>query len=53
MQDIRKLNVTGNGKSYYFTIPRWMIEKLKWRKGQKVEIKLKGDKVVVGDWKGK
>ena len=49
-KDVRKLTVTGKGKTYYVTIPKWMIEKLKWRKGQKVEVRLKGEKVVVLDW---
>jgi len=48
-QEVRKIAVTA-GTTYYVTIPKWMIEKLKWRKGQKVEVKLKGNKIVVGDW---
>lgn len=50
MRDVRKLTITGN-MTYYVTLPKWMIEKLKWKKGQKVEIKLKGNKIVVEDWK--
>ena len=48
-QEVRKISVTA-GTTYYITIPKWMIEKLKWRKGQKVEVKMKGDKIVVVDW---
>lgn len=49
MRDVRKLTITGN-KTYYVTLPKWMIEKLKWRKGQKVEPKLRGKKVTIEDW---
>lgn len=47
MKDVGELTVTGN-KTYYFTLPKWMVEKLKWRKGRMVEIKLKGKRVEVG-----
>jgi Ni/Co efflux regulator RcnB len=50
MKDIRKITVTGNG-TYYVTLPRWIIEKLKWRKGQRIEIKLRGNKIQIEDWK--
>jgi antitoxin component of MazEF toxin-antitoxin module len=53
MRDVRKLTVTGNGKTYYITIPLWMIKQLKWRKGQKVSINLEGSRIVITDWKGK
>lgn len=52
-KEVRKLTVTGKGKTYYVTIPKWMIEKLKWRKGQKVELKLRGKTVSVQDWSKK
>lgn len=52
MQDIRKLTVTGN-KTYYVTIPRWMAEKLKWRKGQRVEIKMEKNNIKIVDWEEK
>lgn len=51
-QEIRKITITG-GTTYYITIPKWMIEKLRWRKGQKVVVNLKGKKIEVEDWKKK
>lgn len=51
MKKIRKLTITGKGKTYYVTLPRWMVEQLKWRKGKKVEIKLRGKGIVIGDLK--
>ena len=53
MKDTRKITVTGNGKTYYVTIPRWMIEELRWRKGQKVTLKLRGKRIFIGDWEKK
>lgn len=44
--EIRKIAVTA-ATTYYTTIPKWMIEELGWRKGQKVEIKLNKGKVTV------
>lgn len=51
-EEVRKITVAG-GTTYYVTIPKWMIEKLKWRKGQRVEIKLKGNSISIADWKKK
>jgi len=51
--DIRKLVVTGKGRTYYITIPRKMIKKLGWRKGQKVEIHLRGKRIWIKDWERK
>ena len=52
-KEVRKLTVTGKGKTYYVTIPKWMIEELKWRKGQKVEVNIKGQKIEIRDWQGR
>jgi hypothetical protein len=30
-----------------------MVQELKWKKGQKVLIELKGGRILVGDWKRK
>ena len=49
-EDTRKLVVTGKGRTYYVTIPRWMIEQLEWRKGQKVTLKLRGKRISIEDW---
>ena len=39
------------GKSLGATFPIGFLRKLKWRKGQKITIKLKGKKLIVEDWK--
>jgi bifunctional DNA-binding transcriptional regulator/antitoxin component of YhaV-PrlF toxin-antitoxin module len=48
---IRKLTVTGNGKSYYVTLPREIIRELNWKKGEKKVILMEGDRIVIEDWK--
>jgi len=51
-KEIRKLTVTGSGKTYYVTLPKWMVEELKWKKGKRVEIQLKGNSIqIVSDKK--
>lgn len=52
MKDTRKITVTGNGRSYSLTLPRWMIKELKWKKGQKVVFVLRGKEIVIRDGKG-
>lgn len=49
-RSIRKIAVTGPGKTYYFTVPRQMIKELNWRKGEKKIIFRQGDKLVIEDW---
>ena len=39
------------GKSIGVTLPIEMIRKLKWRKKQKITVKLKGKKIIIEDWK--
>ena len=38
------------GKSVAVTLPIDMVRKLKWRKGQKVVAKLRGQKITIEDW---
>lgn len=38
-------------KSYSVTLPINQIRGLKWREGQKVVIKQKGDQLIISDWK--
>tara|TARA_B100000745_G_scaffold299776_1_gene251454 strand:+ start:1016 stop:1195 length:180 start_codon:yes stop_codon:yes gene_type:complete len=45
-----KLTVTG-GKSYSVVLPVEFIRELKWRERQKLDITLKGDTLVIKDWK--
>ena len=48
---VRKLTVTGSGKSYYLTIPKEIIKTLKWKKGEKKIISTDGQRVLIEDWK--
>lgn len=48
--EVRKINTIGQGGTYYLTIPRWMVEKLRWRKGQKVEVMLDKGRLTIKDW---
>jgi len=50
MADIRKLSVIGQGKTYYLTLPKNVIEELGWRKGQKLVVKLKSSSITIEDW---
>jgi len=50
MAEIRKLSVIGQGKTYYLTLPKNIIEELSWRKGQKLEVRLRGDTISIQDW---
>ena len=47
MRDTRKINVIGQGKSYYVTLPKWMMKELRWKKGQKVVVTKKYGKIVL------
>jgi bifunctional DNA-binding transcriptional regulator/antitoxin component of YhaV-PrlF toxin-antitoxin module len=35
----------------YVTLPKTILRKLKWRKGQKVVIRKSGSRIVIEDWK--
>lgn len=48
--DIRKLNMTGRS-SYYLVLPKEMVKKLKWKKKQKLQVKLRGGKITISDAK--
>ena len=48
---VRKITVTGASKSYSLTLPKDIIRKLKWRKGQRVNIAMEGKKIIIADWK--
>ena len=48
--DVRKLTQTA-GTTYYVTLPRWMIKRLRWRKGEKKIVRLEGKKIVIEDWR--
>jgi len=40
--------------SYYLSLPKEIMESLRWRNKQKLEIKMYGDdKILIADWKSK
>jgi len=47
---VRKVTVTGPGKTYYLTFPREMIKALNWKKGEKKIIRREGNKIIIADW---
>lgn len=49
-RNIRKLYKHSKGTTY-LSIPKEVIDALKWRDGQKVVVKKNGSKVVIEDWK--
>ena len=49
-ENIRKLSKAAY-YSYYVTIPREYIRQLGWRERQKLVVQLKGESIVVKDWK--
>ena len=49
-ENIRKLQNPAN-RSYTVSIPISMIRELKWKKHQKVVVKLQGKKIMIEDWK--
>ena len=49
-KNIRKLGKSG-GKSITVTLPIEIIRELKWRDGQKVVVKKRGDGIIIVDWK--
>jgi antitoxin component of MazEF toxin-antitoxin module len=51
MNYIRKLQTVGANKTYTVSLPKDMVKKLKWKKGQKVIIELKKKKMIIQDWK--
>lgn len=49
-KNIRKITKLG-GHSLAVTLPIEIIGKLKWKERQKVVVRLRGQKVVIEDWK--
>lgn len=45
--NIRSLMVTAGGSSFMMTLPIQMIRELEWQNGEKLSLKLKGDKIIV------
>ena len=52
-KNIRKLTVTGNGRSYYVTLPREIIRELKWKKSEKKVVLMEYGRIIIEDWKEK
>ncbi len=48
-QEIRKIVKNGAG-TYYISIPKEMIKKLKMKERQKVTVRTSGKKIIIEDW---
>ena len=48
-KNIRKVNKSVGG-SYYVTLPIEFVNKLNWKKKQKVVLKLRGKNIIISDW---
>lgn len=50
-ENIRKIQKTGReGESYMVTLPKEIMNKLKWREHQKVVVTEKDGKITIQDW---
>lgn len=49
--NIRKLTKSGGGKSIGLTLPKEMVEELKWKEKQKVVVKRVRGGLLIKDWK--
>ena len=52
MEEIRKITKNGRG-TYYVSIPKEMLQILRIKERQKVIVKLKGESIIINDWKPK
>ncbi|MFH1175503.1 MAG: AbrB/MazE/SpoVT family DNA-binding domain-containing protein [bacterium] len=52
-KNIRKLTKIGGGRSFSITLPIDIIRKLGWRERQNLSVNLRGDKIIIEDWKKK
>lgn len=51
-ESVRKIMKTGGEDgSYMITLPKAYVKKLGWREKQKVDLTLKGDAIIIRDWK--
>lgn len=48
-QNVRKLYK--HASSYAITLPIAIVRALKWQERQKLVVELKGDRVIINDWK--
>jgi len=48
-KNIRK--IIKSGSSYAVTIPIEMVKNLGWKEKQKVEVRQRGQKITISDWK--
>ncbi len=49
----RKLSKVASGSSYSITLPIEFVRHLGWKERQKLDITLKGDTLIIKDWKKK
>ena len=50
-EEIRKIAVTGPYGTYFISLPKKMLRKLNWRKGEKKIVRVEGKKIIIEDWK--
>lgn len=48
-KNVRK--IFASGSSAALTLPKEIMDELKWRKGQKLVVKRRGEKIIIEDWK--
>ncbi|MDX1607804.1 MAG: AbrB/MazE/SpoVT family DNA-binding domain-containing protein [Candidatus Spechtbacterales bacterium] len=48
---VRKITKIAGGDSYAVVIPIEFIRKLNWKERQKVTFELKGENIIIKDWK--
>jgi hypothetical protein len=49
-QEIRKIAVTGPYGTYFISLPKKMIKRLKWKKGEKKIIRQEDKRIIIEDW---
>jgi Ni/Co efflux regulator RcnB len=50
-RNVRKLGKKGRGRTISVTLPIELVRELRWREGQKVVVKKRGQGLVIEDWK--
>ena len=49
-ENIRKIQQSGKKGSYHLTLPVKVMRELKWKQGQKVVVKKRGERLIIEDW---
>lgn len=48
---IRSITKSAGGRSFSVTLPMEIIKQLDWRARQRVVVQLRGNKIIIEDWK--